>query len=143
MTDEITLTLWQYARSLGWALVAAISFAIAMGLSIKVFDWMSTEIDEWEEIKKGNLGVALIIVAISQRLYPVQYETRRLVVMIVVFVGAALAGRVIEWGSLPVTLAGKTALLLIGVPLALISSGFVDADERRVLRAVVARIVPR
>lgn len=63
MTDEITLTLWQYARSLGWALVAAISFAFAMGLSIKVFDWMSSEIDEWEEIKKGNIGVSLIVVA--------------------------------------------------------------------------------
>ena len=34
-----------------------------MGLSIKVFDWMSKDINEWEEIKKGNLGVALIFVA--------------------------------------------------------------------------------
>jgi len=63
MMDELSLTLWQYGRSLGWALVAAISFAVAMGLSIKVFDWMSGEIEEWEEIKKGNIGVALIIVA--------------------------------------------------------------------------------
>ncbi|HCK98901.1 MAG TPA: hypothetical protein DHW42_02175, partial [Candidatus Marinimicrobia bacterium] len=31
------------------------------GLAIKVFDWLSTSIDEWEEIKKGNIGVALII----------------------------------------------------------------------------------
>ena len=34
-----------------------------MGLSIKVFDWMSKDINEWEEIRKGNLGVSLIFVA--------------------------------------------------------------------------------
>jgi uncharacterized membrane protein YjfL (UPF0719 family) len=49
--------------SLGWAVVAALAFSFAMGLSIKVFDWMSKDINEWEEIKKGNLGVALIFVA--------------------------------------------------------------------------------
>ena len=34
-----------------------------MALAIKVFDFMSKDIDEWEEIKKGNLGVSLIFVA--------------------------------------------------------------------------------
>jgi hypothetical protein len=34
-----------------------------MGLAIKVFDALSKDIDEWEEIRKGNLGVALIFVA--------------------------------------------------------------------------------
>jgi hypothetical protein len=63
MGNELTLTLFQMARSFGWAIVAAVSFAFAMGLSIKVFDWMSKDIDEWAEIKKGNLGVALIFVA--------------------------------------------------------------------------------
>jgi uncharacterized membrane protein YjfL (UPF0719 family) len=33
-------------------------------VSLKVFDWLSTDIDEWEEIKKGNLGVSLIFVAL-------------------------------------------------------------------------------
>jgi uncharacterized membrane protein YjfL (UPF0719 family) len=61
MKEEIVLTLWQFARSFGWAVVAAISFAFAMGLAIKVFDLLSRDIDEWEEIKKGNWGVALII----------------------------------------------------------------------------------
>ena len=63
MTHELTMTLWQMARSLLWALTAAISFAISMGLAIKVFDWLSGDIEEWEEIKKGNIGVALIFVA--------------------------------------------------------------------------------
>ena len=63
MKDDLILTLTAYARSFGWALVAATSFAFAMGLAIKVFDWMSGEIDEWEEIKKGNWGVAMIFTA--------------------------------------------------------------------------------
>ena len=64
MTNEdLTLTLWQFARSFGWAVVAAISFAFAMGLAIKVFDLLSRDIDEWEEIKKGNWGVAMIFTA--------------------------------------------------------------------------------
>ncbi len=61
MKEEITLTLWQFARSFGWAIVAAISFAFAMGLAIKVFDLLSKDINEWEEIKKGNWGVAVIL----------------------------------------------------------------------------------
>ena len=63
MGNELMMTLFQMARSLAWAVVAAISFAFAMGLAIKVFDWMSKDINEWEEIRKGNLGVALIFVA--------------------------------------------------------------------------------
>jgi uncharacterized membrane protein YjfL (UPF0719 family) len=63
MSSEITMTLWQMARSMAWALVAAVSFAFAMALAIKVFDVLSKDIDEWEEIKKGNIGVALIFVA--------------------------------------------------------------------------------
>jgi uncharacterized membrane protein YjfL (UPF0719 family) len=63
MQSEISMTLWQMGRSLLWALVAALSFSFAMGLAIKVFDRLSGEINEWEEIKKGNLGVALIFVA--------------------------------------------------------------------------------
>ncbi len=63
MTTDLAMTGIQMVRSLAWALVAAISFAFAMGLAIKVFDWLSRDIDEWEEIKKGNIGVALILVA--------------------------------------------------------------------------------
>jgi uncharacterized membrane protein YjfL (UPF0719 family) len=63
MKEELVLVLWQFARSFGWAIVAAVSFAFAMGLAIKVFDMLSGEIDEWEEIKKGNWGVAIIFAA--------------------------------------------------------------------------------
>ena len=54
----------QYGRSLLWAITAAIGFGLGVGISLNVFDWLSTDIDEWEEIKKGNMGVSLIFVSL-------------------------------------------------------------------------------
>lgn len=53
-------TIQQYLITFGWALVGAISLAVSIGLSLKVYDKL-TPIDEWEEIKNGNMGVAIII----------------------------------------------------------------------------------
>ena len=68
-------TLLQYLRAVGWSITAAVGFAFGVGIALKVFDWLSTEIDEWEEIKKGNMGVALIfislIVIVCLRVYKV------------------------------------------------------------------------
>ncbi|HPC36447.1 MAG TPA: DUF350 domain-containing protein [Candidatus Marinimicrobia bacterium] len=57
-------TLMMYVRALGWAIVAALGFSFGVGLAIKIFNWLSSDVNEWEEIKKGNLGVALIIISL-------------------------------------------------------------------------------
>ena len=57
-------TLLQYLRAVGWSITAAVGFAFGVGIALKVFDWLSTEIDEWEEIKKGNMSVALIFISL-------------------------------------------------------------------------------
>ena len=54
----------EYGRAIGWSVAAAIGFSFGVGLALKVFDWLSSNIDEWEEIKKGNMGVAYIFVAL-------------------------------------------------------------------------------
>ncbi|MDD9879510.1 MAG: DUF350 domain-containing protein [Candidatus Marinimicrobia bacterium] len=54
----------QYGRSLLWAITAAIGFGLGVGISLKVFDWLSTDIDEWAEIRNGNMGVSLIFVSL-------------------------------------------------------------------------------
>ena len=66
MTDPNTVMglLTQYARAVGWSITAAVGFAFGIGIALKVFDWLSTEIDEWEEIKKGNMGVSLIFISL-------------------------------------------------------------------------------
>jgi hypothetical protein len=53
-----------YMRAIGWSVVAALGFSIGIGLALKVFDFMSGDIEEWDEIKKGNIGVALIFVTL-------------------------------------------------------------------------------
>jgi len=51
-------------KSLIWAITAAIGFGFGVGITLKVFDWLSSDIDEWEEIKKGNIGVSLIFISL-------------------------------------------------------------------------------
>ena len=53
----------QYLITFGWAITGAISMAIALSILIKIFSWI-TPINEWEEIKKGNIGVSIILTAV-------------------------------------------------------------------------------
>lgn len=50
----------EYLITFGWALTGAISMGIALGIGLKIYDRL-TPINEWEEIKKGNIGPAIII----------------------------------------------------------------------------------
>ena len=62
--NPFEVSIWErYAEGLGWAVVASIGFSVGVAIALKVFDWFSSDIDEWEEIKKGNWSVALIFVS--------------------------------------------------------------------------------
>ncbi len=50
----------QYLRAIGWAIDASIGFSIGVSIAVIIFNKLSKEIDEWQEIKNGNIGVALI-----------------------------------------------------------------------------------
>ena len=54
----------KWGVSLGWIIVASIGFAFGVGLSIKVFDWLSVGIEEWEEVKNGNMVVGGILMTL-------------------------------------------------------------------------------
>lgn len=56
--------LMSYLKGFLWSLVASISFAVGISIALLVFDLFSREINEWEEIKKGNIGVALIFISL-------------------------------------------------------------------------------
>lgn len=62
------LTFWGRLAQMGygilWSIAASIGFAFGVGLALKVFDWLSIDIEEWQEIKNGNIGVAIIFVSI-------------------------------------------------------------------------------
>lgn len=55
--------LQEWLITFGWAITGAISMGIALGIGLKIYDWL-TPIDEWHEIKKGNMAMAVIIAAV-------------------------------------------------------------------------------
>ena len=66
MLDPLSLkgTLLEYLRAVGWSVAAAVGLDFGVGIALKVFDWLSPDIEEWEEIKKGNMGVSLIFISL-------------------------------------------------------------------------------
>ncbi|MEE9466292.1 MAG: DUF350 domain-containing protein [Candidatus Neomarinimicrobiota bacterium] len=57
-------TLMLYLRTIGWAIAVSIGFSLGTAIAIWIFGFISTDIDEWAEIKNGNLGVSAIFVAL-------------------------------------------------------------------------------
>lgn len=53
----------EYLITFGWAITGAISMSVALGIGIKIYSYL-TPINEWEEIKKGNIGVAIIVASV-------------------------------------------------------------------------------
>ena len=54
----------KWGVALGWIVVASIGFAFGVGISIKVFDLLTKDINEWEEVKKLNWVVGMILTAL-------------------------------------------------------------------------------
>lgn len=55
--------LTQYAVAVGWGLVGAVTMAISLVVLLKVFTWL-TPVDEWAELKNGNIGIAIVLGAV-------------------------------------------------------------------------------
>ena len=60
---DIPHILLQYLITFGWALTGAISMALSLSILLKIFSWI-TPIDEWKEIEKGNVSMAIILAAV-------------------------------------------------------------------------------
>ena len=61
---DLISQLLEYLRAIGWALTASIGFSLGVAMAVFIFNKLSSDIDEWQEIKNGNIGVALIEVAL-------------------------------------------------------------------------------
>jgi len=57
------IILQEYLFTFGWSLVGAISMAVAFLVMMKVFNKL-TPFNEWEEIKNGNMAVAVTVAAV-------------------------------------------------------------------------------
>jgi uncharacterized membrane protein YjfL (UPF0719 family) len=55
--------IFEYVQTFLWGLTGALTMAVALPLLLWVFDKF-TPIDEWKEIKNGNMAVGVIIAAL-------------------------------------------------------------------------------
>ena len=51
-------------KACGWAFLSALLMGIGTGLGVKFFDMMTPGLDEMEELRKGNIAVAIVIAAV-------------------------------------------------------------------------------
>lgn len=54
---------YNFALMFGYGLAGALMMSAALAILVKVWNWI-TPIDEWEELKKGNVAVAIVMAAV-------------------------------------------------------------------------------
>jgi len=60
----LKFVLVQYLVTIGWGIAGALAMGIGLGVALKVFTALTPKIDEIEELKKGNIGVAIVLAAV-------------------------------------------------------------------------------
>jgi uncharacterized membrane protein YjfL (UPF0719 family) len=55
--------LGDYLKLIGWGIVGIVTMVLSLWIVLLVFTWL-TPVDEWEELKKGNLAIALVMAAV-------------------------------------------------------------------------------
>ena len=64
MSGAVFFYAQNYLATLGWALTGAISMGLGLGLALRLFTALTPGIDELEELKKGNVAVAVVLAAV-------------------------------------------------------------------------------
>jgi len=62
--DYAKWILVQYLVTAGWAITGALSMGLGLAVALKVFNVMTPRIDELDELKKGNIAVAIVLAAV-------------------------------------------------------------------------------
>jgi len=57
---DIVRVLINMAFAIAWTIVAGISFAVVISIGVRLFNALTPNMDEIEELKKGNMAVALV-----------------------------------------------------------------------------------
>lgn len=62
--EYLRLVLVQYLVTVGWGIAGALSMGVGLAVALKVFTMLTPKIDEMEELKKGNIAVAIVLAAV-------------------------------------------------------------------------------
>jgi uncharacterized membrane protein YjfL (UPF0719 family) len=52
-----------YLKLIGWGVVGIFTMALSLWILLLIFTWL-TPVDEWDELKKGNLAIAIVMAAV-------------------------------------------------------------------------------
>lgn len=53
-----------YLITFGWAIVGSVSMGLGIIIALRMFDWSTKTVDEWQLIKDGNIPMGIIFAAI-------------------------------------------------------------------------------
>ncbi len=54
----------QYLVTIGWAISGAIAMGVGLGVALRIFTALTPNLDEMEELRKGNWAVAIVLAAV-------------------------------------------------------------------------------
>jgi uncharacterized membrane protein YjfL (UPF0719 family) len=52
-----------YLKLIGWGIVGILTMVLSLWVLLSVFTWL-TPVDEWDELKKGNLAIAIVMASV-------------------------------------------------------------------------------
>ena len=52
-----------YLKLIGWGAVGIVTMAFSLWILLSLFTWL-TPVDEWDELKKGNVAIAIVMAAV-------------------------------------------------------------------------------
>lgn len=52
-----------YLKLVGWGAVGVFTMVLSLWILLSVFTWL-TPVDEWDELKKGNLAIAIVLASV-------------------------------------------------------------------------------
>lgn len=52
-----------YLKLIGWGAVGIFTMVVSLWILLSVFTWL-TPVDEWDELKKGNLAIAIVMASV-------------------------------------------------------------------------------
>lgn len=53
-----------YLITFGWAVVGSLGMGIGIIITLRMFDWSTKDVDEWQLVKDGNISIAIILASV-------------------------------------------------------------------------------
>lgn len=62
--EDFKLLSFAYLQTIGWAVAGGVGMGLGLIICLKIFTVLTRDVDEWAEIKKNNLGMAIIMASV-------------------------------------------------------------------------------